>query len=205
MNTMTAITDSLARFEPETAPDGGERRRSAVALLLRQEAGSGVEVLMIERSHRSGDPWSGHMAFPGGRVDDTDADSLAAAKRECLEEIGLNVDRHGRYLGRLSDLPTHLRAGRRAMLVTPFVFWVARLPPMVSNEEVADILWVPLAFLADAVNRDSMPWQYEGIDLELPCYHFAGRRIWGLSLGMLDEFLGVAGLARFYSPRPPLS
>ena len=205
MKSLSSISRRLASFEPDRSVDRHRRRRSAVVLLLREDARHGTEVLMIERSQREGDPWSGHMGFPGGRLDPGDRHSYDGALRECREEIGLDADRHGRYLGRLSDLSTHLRSGSSAMLVTPFVFALHSLPRLAPNHEVADILWVPLAFLADPANRERMSWQYDGIDLDLPCYFFEGRRIWGLSLGMLDEFLSVVGMARFESaPRAPL-
>ncbi len=156
---------------------------------------------MIERSHREGDPWSGHMGFPGGRVDPTDAHSYAAATRETHEEIGLDVELHGELIGRLSDMATHIRSGRSAMLVTPYVFSISGRPVLRANYEVADILWVPLGFLADTANRQKMDWKYDGADLQLPCYYFAGRCIWGLSLAMLDEFLAAAGMAQFETLR----
>lgn len=191
------IAARLKSFSPRLAPDRHQRRRSAVVMLLRKAPADGVEVLMIERAQRAGDPWSGHMGFPGGRVDPEDAHSFAAALRECVEEIGLDMAHHGRYLGRLSDLATHLRSGDSAMLVTPFVFAVADHPPLLLNHEVADFVWVPLSFLADVRFRQRMPWQYDGIEVALPCYFYSQRRIWGLSLGMLDELLQVLELAEF--------
>lgn len=203
MNSIHYIGERLAAFQPDRSADRRCRRRSAVTLLVRDSADRGAEVLMIERSEREGDPWSGHMGFPGGRMDADDAHSYDAAKRETREEIGLDIDAVGRYLGRLSDISTHLRSGTSAMLVTPFVFALEDVPELTPNHEVADILWVPLAFLADAGNRDSMSWQFEEFELQLPCYFYRERRIWGLSLGMLDEFMRVSGLAQFESRRPP--
>ena len=201
MNTLKLISEQLAGFEPYRSPDRRSRRRSSVALLVRNSECDGVEVLMIERSEREGDPWSGHMAFPGGRMDAVDAHSYDAARRETREEIGLDVDACGQYLGRLSDISTHLRSGTSAMLVTPFVFALEGSPELALNHEVADIVWVPLSFLADAANRRHMDWQHDGVDLELPCYFYQGRCIWGLSLGMLDEFLAISGMAQFESTR----
>lgn len=204
MSSLDVIAQQLADFSPQRAPDRHRRRRSAVAMLLRSERVRGIEILMIQRAEREGDPWSGHMGFPGGRLDRGDPHSFGAAVRETREEIGLDVLSQARYLGRLSDLATHLRAGHGAMLVTPFVFAVAGEPRFEPNHEVAAIVWVPLAFLAKPANRQSMSWHYQGVPLTLPCYTYEQRRIWGLSLGMLDEFMAVAGIARFESVRPPL-
>jgi 8-oxo-dGTP pyrophosphatase MutT (NUDIX family) len=201
MKSVQLIAEQLSGFCPTRTPDRQSRRRSAVTLLLRDQPATGAEVLMIERSHRDGDPWSGHMGFPGGRMDPGDAHSYAAATRETHEEIGLDVETHGQLIGRLSDMSTHIRSGKSAMLVTPYVFSIAGEPRLEANHEVADILWVPLGFLADNANRQNMDWRYDGFDLQLPCYHFQGRRIWGLSLAMLDEFMAVAGMAQFETRR----
>lgn len=204
MVSVSNIARQLAGFTPSKAPDRHSKRRSAVTLLLRGGREGGAEILMIERAEREGDPWSGHMGFPGGRLDAADAHSFGAAVRETREEIGLEVGSDGQYLGRLSDVSTHLRSGVSAMLVTPYVFSIGDEQLFTPNDEVADILWVPLAFFADPTNRESMEWRYEEYLLHLPCYHFQGKRIWGLSLGMLDEFLAVSGIAEFEPMRLPL-
>jgi 8-oxo-dGTP pyrophosphatase MutT (NUDIX family) len=163
--------------------------RCAVGVFLRQRAGDGVQVLMIRRAERSGDPWSGHMAFPGGRKDPVDRNTLATALRETQEEIGLDASVHARLLGRLSDIATHPRLRGGPMIITPYVFHLRTEPGLLPNHEVAETVWVPLGFLAERTNREKMRWAPNGVPLELPCYQFGGRRIWGLSLMMLDELL----------------
>jgi 8-oxo-dGTP pyrophosphatase MutT (NUDIX family) len=165
--------------------------RSAVGLYLHQPGGAGVEVLMIRRAERAGDPWSGHMAFPGGRKERGDRNTLQTALRETHEEVGFDARTGARLLGRLSDIATHPRLPRGPMVITPWVFRVDKAPSLTPNEEVAETVWVPLGFLADRKNREKMRWAPNGVPLELPCYLFGGRRIWGLSLMMLDELLDV--------------
>lgn len=194
MSSLTVIAEQLAHFVPAKSEQRYAARRSAVTIVLHEVQGQ-VRILMIERAKSEKDPWSGHMAFPGGRMDDTDDHSFAAAIRECEEEVGLDIHNHGHYLGRLSDLETHIRAGRDAMIVTPYVFALDEIPALQPNYEVADILWVPLEFLQDQHNRKTMQWSFDGHELDLPCYDFQERRIWGLSLGMLDEMMGILGAA----------
>ena len=164
-------------------------RRSAVAIPLREGA-EGLELLMIERAQREGDRWSGHMAFPGGMLHEDDANSLAGALRETREEIGIDLDRRGRLLTRLSDIGSHSHAGhRRPLVISPYVFAVEGEVMPRLNHEVASVLWVPLSFLADQRNRAMMDWQYKMRNLRLPYYVYADKRIWGLSLRMIDEML----------------
>lgn len=190
------IADKLAAHQPRKAWWRRWSNRAAVTAVVadRPELG-GSSVLLMRRSTREGDPWSGHMSFPGGRRDAADRHVYDTAVRELAEETGLDIRHHGDYLGRLSDVlarPRTLR--RRPMVVTPFVFQLhdPHTPAWQPDpHEVDELLWVPLAFLADTRNRDEMTWQRGKISLNLPCYHYEGRRIWGLTLKMLDEFLGV--------------
>jgi 8-oxo-dGTP pyrophosphatase MutT (NUDIX family) len=146
---------------------------------------------MIRRAEREGDPWSGHMAFPGGRKDRGDRNTLATALRETREEVGFDAERGAQLIGRLSDIATHPRLPRGPMIITPWVFRMEDMATLTPNEEVAETVWVPLGFLAQRANREKMRWAPNGVPLELPCYLFGGRRIWGLSLMMLDELLDV--------------
>lgn len=164
-------------------------RHAAVALLLREGA-DGLEVLMIRRAERDGDRWSGQMAFPGGVLDAADRNTIAAAARETHEEIGIDLGRHARPLGRLSDIgsPSH-RGQRRPMVISPYVFALDSLPPLQLNHEVAAVMWVPLRFLAERANRGTVEWRH----LRLACYTYRDCMIWGLSLQMLDELLQQLG------------
>ena len=165
-------------------------KRSAVALILQVRDGE-LHILMIKRAEREGDPWSGHMAFPGGRKDPGDVNGFACAVRETDEEIGLQLLDEDLCIGRLSEINAMKRLRGFGMAVTPFVFRLTREVSFDPNHEVAEIVWVPLEFLLETDNREQMEWQFRGVDLTLPCYFFEGRRIWGLSLSMLDELLSL--------------
>ena len=165
--------------------------RSAVAIILR-EGEQGLEALMIKRAEREGDPWSGHMAFPGGRMDNDDTGGLSTAQRETWEEIGLAANKYSECIGRLPDLKASRKFSLKPFLVSCFVFSVEVDPELTLNYEVADVIWVPLAFLADSNNRESMEWKRDNRTMTLSCYFYQGERIWGLSLRMLDELLAIA-------------
>lgn len=182
---------ALAEFKPKRRWIRRFCRRSAVALLLHPQPGGRVDVLMIKRAERDGDPWSGHMAFPGGHMDADDDHTLAAAQRETWEEIGLDTEQYARPIGRLSDMmPLMWRMRRGPMVITPYVFELPTVPALSINHEVDRIVWVPLSFLADPANRESMspPGRPK---MKLPCYRWEQHVIWGVSLRILEELLDV--------------
>ena len=178
---------SFSRDEAGYEPRSG---RAAVAIMVR-EGLDATEMLMIRRATREGDPWSGHMGFPGGRKDPGDMSNLACALRETLEEVGVVLGEWGKPLGELSDVNTGWRKDRPELLVTPFVFEVGDLPDLKPNHEVDDIVWVPLHFLLDERNRKPLEWEWQGKKMETDSFLFATYRIWGLSLMMIDEMMGL--------------
>ena len=174
----------------ESPADPVPSKRAAVAITVRSGV-SGPEILMIQRAVRQGDPWSGHMGFPGGRKDESDASDMACAKRETREEIGFDLDIYGELVCQLSDVNTGWRADRPEMLVAPFVFKVGSTPVFELNHEVDDTLWVPLSFLLNDANRSRHQWDWRGEVLESDAFTFDDRLIWGLSLMMIDELLQI--------------
>lgn len=182
------VIDRLSVVEAPVEPLPS--KRAAVAISVRSGV-SGAEILMIQRAVRQGDPWSGHMGFPGGRKDESDASDMACAKRETREEIGFDLDIYGELVCQLSDVNTGWRADRPEMLVAPFVFKVGSTPVFELNHEVDDTLWVPLSFLLNDANRSRHQWDWRGEVLESDAFTFDDRLIWGLSLMMIDELLQI--------------
>jgi 8-oxo-dGTP pyrophosphatase MutT (NUDIX family) len=182
------VIDRLSVVEAPVEPLPS--KRAAVAISVRSGV-SGPEILMIQRAVRQGDPWSGHMGFPGGRKDESDASDMACAKRETREEIGFDLDIYGELVCQLSDVNTGWRADRPEMLVAPFVFKVASTPVFELNHEVDDTLWIPLSFLLNDANRSRHQWDWRGEVLESDAFTFDDRLIWGLSLMMIDELLQI--------------
>ena len=184
------IETRLSDHSPGRKPWRRLMKRSAVAMILQVRQGE-LHILMIKRAEREGDPWSGHMAFPGGRMDKTDAHGFAVAVRETEEEVGLTLGPEDQCIGRLSDINARPHKGAFGMAVSPFVFRLEREVQFTPNYEVAEVVWVPLEFLLDTDNREKMTWEIKGLEIPLPCYMYQGRRIWGLSLMMLDELMDL--------------
>jgi len=187
---------SLARVRAVLAgrrlEDGGAEgpRRAAVATILRDGLTT-AELLFIHRADDPHDPWSGHMAFPGGRVEPHDPSPLAAAVRETREEVAVELDPSAELIGRLTAVPAMARGKPLGMAVLPFVFALERPVEMRLSPEVQAVVWVPLGFLADPANRSTLIWQLDGAKVTLPCYRFGGHTIWGLTLRMADELLDL--------------
>ncbi|MBB3048162.1 8-oxo-dGTP pyrophosphatase MutT (NUDIX family) [Litorivivens lipolytica] len=188
--TLNQVQETLSPFRPRKRWFRRWVKRSAVAMLVR-DGKAGPEVLMIKRAEREGDRWSGHMAFPGGRMETDDQHSKATAERETREEIGVDPAKVGHCIGRLSDIMTQPHSGLRPMVITPYVYALKRFPEPRPNYEVDEVIWVPLNFLADEGNREKMIWEKGRLKIELSCYWYQERRIWGLSLAMLDELVSL--------------
>ncbi len=176
------VRRALEHLHPPPPTNSTPGQTAAVAAVLRETAGA-VELLFIVRAEHPRDPWSGHVAFPGGRVDAADADALATAVRETREELALDLERSARILAGLPAVPTPMRRG-------PGPMWVAAVA-------VQEALWVPLEFLADPGNRDRFVWRRFGVPIPMPCLRWDGRLIWGLTLRILDDLLALI--------QPPMS
>ena len=166
---------------------------SAAVAAVARNGESGVEVLFIERSTKEGDPWSGQMAFPGGRASDGDRDSLATAVRETIEEVGIDLT-DSLLVGRLSDLEGGPRGTRQRLTVTPYVFWMSGpRPRTVANHEVAGVIWVPVSELAESSHYIEYPYPPLGPN-SWPGIRVEGERvIWGLTLRMLVDLFRRVG------------
>lgn len=191
---LTTITERLARLpSPQIALDTGPR--AAVAAVLRGSSRGGVEILLIQRAEHPNDPWSGHMAFPGGRRDDADADLVATAVREAREEVGIDLSAHGALLARLDDVPAIARGKRTGLTISPFVFALREgalgAELRVDATEVAEVVWAPLMPIIEGKEEGTMRYQHEGSELTLPCFRVDGKVVWGLTYRMIKMLIEV--------------
>jgi len=104
-----------SRLTPGDPPEPPGEATASVAMTL---AGPSLKTLMIKRAEREGDPWSGQVAFPGGRRERQDRSLLETATRETKEEVGIDLQRSAVYLGHLGAFRTHTGT----MLVVPCAF-----------------------------------------------------------------------------------
>ncbi len=152
------------------------------------------EVLFIERARHEADPWSGHMAFPGGRVDPEDPHPRGAAERETWEEVGVDLGAAER-LGQLDDMQGHHAAGHPGLVISGFVYHLQEAPPLVPNREVEQAFWFPLGQLHDPqrhVEYDRILWKgsrFPGLLVGQPQRHV----VWGLTYRFLEHFFEIVG------------
>ncbi|MBV9879335.1 MAG: CoA pyrophosphatase, partial [Gemmatirosa sp.] len=169
-------------------PDDRPPRRAAVALVLRLGEGDRPELLFVKRAEFAGDPWSGQIAFPGGRHEPGDASLWHTAMRETWEETGLDLDRDARLLGRLDEL--HPRQPvLPAVVVRPYVAVAAPSGPFALSIEMAAAFWVPIErFAAEGVHAESEV-RVRGTSLRVPSFVHEGHTIWGMTYRILEDFL----------------
>jgi 8-oxo-dGTP pyrophosphatase MutT (NUDIX family) len=171
------------RPAPEPTP---EQPSAAVATIVR-EGHDDVEILLIERAKRVGDPWSGHLAFPGGKRDRTDDSLLRTALRETEEEVGLRLPETA-LLARLADVAARVNGVR----VAQFVFAVDNGDsPLAPNGEVTDVLWVPLTVLGASGAPATFTYTGGERAIEMPCVHLDGRVLWGMTYRMVQQLLAA--------------
>jgi 8-oxo-dGTP pyrophosphatase MutT (NUDIX family) len=176
------LLDTIDRIRSRLKTHGGEGAIAAVALLFRQGHGD-LELLLVKRALIPSDPWSGDMAFPGGKRGPKDGDLMETALREVLEETGIDL-RSGSYLGVMETVFSTVRPG---MGVLPFVFLVDGEPRVRLNEELSSFMWVPLGKLNGSRGRALVK------NLDVPVFHVDGEVVWGLTYRMLERLLEMVG------------
>ena len=167
----------------------GEVVHASVALVLR--ARDPLEILLIKRATSERDPWSGHMALPGGRRDDSDSDAVDTARRETLEETAVDLAGMGTPLGRLDDVrPSSPRLPKLA--ISPFVFGVAAdVGASVASREVEQVFWVSIDALRAPETRSAINIPLPGGPRDFPSFELSGEHVWGLTYRILVQFLEV--------------
>jgi 8-oxo-dGTP pyrophosphatase MutT (NUDIX family) len=167
--------------------DPPDEATAAVAAILRPGS-QGVEVLLIERAEREGDPWSGHLAFPGGKRDPRDASLLSTSIRETREEVGLALDPTW-LLARLDDVQARISGFK----VAQFVFAVEDpAVQLFTNVEVKGTLWVPLRRIAQDQGKETFTRSIAGKAMELPCVRLGENVLWGMTYRMVMRLVAAA-------------
>jgi len=157
---------------------------AAVAIIVTPQPES---ILLIRRADRSGDPWSGHMALPGGRREPGDSDLAGTAIRETAEEVGVRL-RPQDLIGGLPDVIPRTPV-LPPIAVRPFVFLLPERPAMRLNAEVAQAGWVPVDYLLRPDTHHPVQLEVAGQSRQVQAYQLENAIIWGMTERILTSFL----------------
>ena len=170
-----------------TVSDVESYRLAAVALVLRNNQGT-AELLLIKRAISLKDPWSGHLALPGGRADKGDVDLIDTAVRETREEVNLILNRETSIIGQLAPLsPVSPRLP--PLTVSPFIAVAPERIDLVLNTEVAHAFWVKLRDLKHDGRSSSFSMLIGEAKHAWPAYPSAHGVIWGITERIISDFL----------------
>ena len=181
----------LAEQRGRTLELEGAARYAAIALVLRPSDLGDPELLMIKRAEVERDPWSGHVACPGGRMDPTDRDLEHTAVRETWEETGIDLTRDGRILGTLDDI-TPRTPLLPPLVIRPFVAAVKPEVTIVESPEVAEVFWVPMSAIREtaAWGKGFVPIRGVG-EQEVDVFRHGQYPVWGLTHRALTQFVDL--------------
>ncbi len=163
----------------------------AAVMMILKETEEEFSMLFIKRPEAEWDPFSGHMAFPGGKMSGGDKSKLETAIRETQEEIGVDLGVHGRILGELDDVnPNNPRA--RGYIVTPYLsFLTVEVPLELDRSEVEEAVWVPMEHLRDVRNFKVRMRERDGKLIEDYTYNYGPYLIWGMTGRIVHGFLSI--------------
>lgn len=165
-------------------------RRAAVALIIRAGKDGLPELLFIKRAEYPADPWSGQIAFPGGREEAGDPTLADTAIRETREETGIDLVSDATVIGTLDDLrPQTVKLP--AVIVRPYVVLLNRFEPLLLSDEVALAFWVPLEAFKDTPSWRDTEVLARGVQLNARAFHHQGQVIWGMTERILGQLLAL--------------
>ena len=180
------IASALHAHAPALAGRDGTYFEAAVSLILR-ESRDDVELLFIKRAVRDDDPWSGQIALPGGRHQESDESLEDTAVRETREEVGLELRGRGAILGALDELRPRI-AVLPPVIVRPYVATISADAAIASSDEVAEFFWAPLDAILDPAAARATEIFVRQTTTMRPAIHYEGHVIWGMTEQILRRF-----------------
>ncbi len=184
---------ALHQSDPDDRPAHDAVTRAAAVLVPIVHRGDDLHLVFIRRSD-SVESHRGQVAFPGGRVDPTDATLLHTALREAHEEVGIAPH----LVDVLGGFPT-MSTVSSGMRVAPFVGVLKRpVDYCIQEVEVAEVFEVPLRALAGARYRGLYEWRRDKDrpSSNFPAIFYSGQTIWGLTLRITENLLEIMGIPR---------
>ena len=154
---------------------------AAVVVLLKSN-NQDFQVLFVKRAEKSGDPWSGQIALPGGKRDLEDHNLKETVVRETLEETSINLLEGCRFLGAMEPVRS---TQKPEMQILPFVVLQEKEQAIKLNEELTEYFWTPLKELAKHKGTAKISFG------EYPAYIIENNVIWGLTYKIMQNLLSL--------------
>ncbi|GBC81102.1 putative Nudix hydrolase NudL [bacterium HR10] len=181
------LRERLRALERAASEETAWPLQAAVVLILR-EVGDDLQALLIKRIEDTRDPWSGHIALPGGHREPQDRTLWETAVRETREEVGIDLEREGTWIGQLTPLsPSNPRLP--PVRVTPLVALVRPDVTVVAGPEVERAFWISLRALRRSGRSERVEKLVDGEVRVWLAYPSPHGPIWGMTERILTEFL----------------
>lgn len=177
---ISALLSRIADSEPRV----GSTRQASVAVILSDR--EVPKTLLIRRAERSGDPWSGQVAFPGGKSTEADRSAKDTAIREAREEVGIDLG-VAEFLGYSHSLRTHTGE----MEVIPTVFLLRGTVAVRTNEEVSSYKWLEIERLLSAEATTSYKVNIQGQARDVPAFQVDDYVVWGLTHRIISSLFSA--------------
>ncbi|HXG17456.1 MAG TPA: CoA pyrophosphatase [Methylomirabilota bacterium] len=183
-------------------PATGAPRHASVCVLV-ADSPPIPHICFIRRAQWDGDPWSEHIAFPGGsRLGDETAQQTV--QREVQEEVGISIAADAELVP-LPQLRIRLAGRERLLLLDSFVCHLpGPLPPLQCGPEVASAFWTPISELWDAQNLDHLVLGDQGDVLVYPAIRLPQGMVFGITLRVLTLLSDQLGIPLRYLEEIPM-
>ena len=176
-----SLHDTLSKISEKLIQRGYEDATAGVGKIFHVEKGT-LKILLVKRTKIPNDPWSGDMAFPGGKRSSEDTTIVDTVKREVWEETGIDLN-IGQYLGRMEPEYSTVRTG---LAVIPLLFLLEEKPVITINEELDSYYWTDFETLKWRCGRSIVK------KFDVPVFDVEDERVWGLTYRMLERLLSLA-------------
>ena len=185
-----SLLAAIERLKGTGATVPAEAREAAVAVLLTGSTIKEFSVLLMRRAFRETDRWSGQIGLPGGHAEEIDEDLVATARRESVEEVGVDPlsGTNARLLGDLPAVQATSHTKRLPLFITPIVFHRPMVEEPVCGPEADEAFWLPVRQAWSGTYDADHRYEHEGLIRKLPSWQFEDRTIWGMTHGILKRF-----------------
>jgi len=174
-------TDSIEKLSKVLRPVSDEQDANAAVALLLKPKSCGFDILFVKRVENPADPWSGQIAFPGGKRESKDINLKQTIVRETMEETNINLLFQCRFLGVMTTLRSK---SRPEIKILPFIILLEHEPQIKLNrKELESFVWFSLG--ENVPSKSSIK---SGLG-EFPAYLLESTVVWGLTYRILNNFI----------------